>query len=291
MVSVDASVHDGIAALESNGLTVAKVGRPRVNLAERSVFDALVDGRNAVVKVDSSATRSAGEAGALRFLHQHGIPVPEVFHHLDGSPSVLVIARIDGAALTTHGSSSIWHEAGFVLRRIHAIVPGRQFAGSAQLRGEDIETWHESEIRRSRENGLLPPAQLHAVHSLLAPAWRNMADASPCLVHGDASAEHLLVGPDRRIAGVLDFGDMHIGDPVYDLAVLTSHHPGQLDAVLSGYRPGRTTRERVKTLLVPYRILRHLAVANWKYDNGLDPSPNLNALRSRVPAEPRTIRL
>lgn len=293
-------MHDGIAALERHGLTVANVGRPRVNLAERSVFDATVDGRDAVVKVDAVAGRSAGEAEALRTARRRGVPVPELIHQITGRagrddpenhPSVLVIARIDGTPLTAHGSCAVWREAGFVLRRIHSIPPGPRFAAGSQSFRERMEAWHENEIRRSRDNGLLPPAQLHAVHSLLSPVWENMIEEPPCFVHGDVQAEHLLVGPDRRIAAVLDFGDVHIGDPVLDLAVLTLWHPGQVDSVLSGYRPARVTRERIKTLIVPFRIIRHLAAANWMFDQGLDPSAHLNALRARVPAEPRIIRL
>lgn len=154
-----------------------------------------------------------------------------------------------------------------------------------------MAVWTESEMTRSRENGLLSAAQRRAVRGLLDPVWRNMPEAKPCLVHGDAQADHFLVGPDRRIAGVVDFGDVHLGDPVTDLAVLTLLHPGQLEAVLTGYRPSRSTRERIKALIEPYRILRHVAVANWKANNGLDPAPHLSALRARVFAEPRTIHL
>lgn len=154
-----------------------------------------------------------------------------------------------------------------------------------------MAVWTESEMARSRENGLLSPAQRRVVRGLLNPVWENMPQVTPCLVHGDAQADHFLIGPDRRMAGVVDFGDVHLGDPVTDLAVLTLMHPGQLEAVLTGYRPARATRERVNALIEPYRILRHVAVANWKADNGQDPTPNLTALRARAFAEPRTIRL
>ncbi|MFF2555778.1 phosphotransferase family protein [Nocardia sp. NPDC058058] len=42
---------------------------------------------------------------------------------------------------------------------------------------------------------------------------------SPVLMHGDVSLDHLLVTGDR-ITGVIDFGDVQIGDPDYDLSYL-----------------------------------------------------------------------
>ena len=37
------------------------------------------------------------------------------------------------------------------------------------------------------------------------------------LVHGDLYVRHLLIGPGRGLAGVIDWGDLHIGDPAVDL--------------------------------------------------------------------------
>ena len=47
------------------------------------------------------------------------------------------------------------------------------------------------------------------------------------LVHGDLYAAHLLVGADGDPCGVIDWGDVHIGQPVVDLALLFSFLPPQ----------------------------------------------------------------
>lgn len=40
---------------------------------------------------------------------------------------------------------------------------------------------------------------------------------APALLHGDLSCEHILVDRDfSRVKGIIDFGEIHIGDPVYD---------------------------------------------------------------------------
>jgi aminoglycoside phosphotransferase (APT) family kinase protein len=53
-------------------------------------------------------------------------------------------------------------------------------------------------------------------------AWRRLrevpaATQTPCWVHTDLSAENLLAHPDGRLAGVIDFGGIGIGDRSVDL--------------------------------------------------------------------------
>ncbi|WP_409482877.1 aminoglycoside phosphotransferase family protein [Arsenicicoccus dermatophilus] len=53
-------------------------------------------------------------------------------------------------------------------------------------------------------------------------AWQRLRDvppatAGPCWVHSDLSAENVLVDADGRLAGVIDFGALGVGDPSVDL--------------------------------------------------------------------------
>lgn len=45
------------------------------------------------------------------------------------------------------------------------------------------------------------------------------------LVHGDFYVRHLLIGEERQLAGVIDWGDLHVGDPAIDLAIAHSFLP------------------------------------------------------------------
>lgn len=47
----------------------------------------------------------------------------------------------------------------------------------------------------------------------------------PCWVHGDLYACQLLVDESRRLAGVIDWGDVHLGDPALDLSIAISFLP------------------------------------------------------------------
>jgi aminoglycoside phosphotransferase (APT) family kinase protein len=49
-----------------------------------------------------------------------------------------------------------------------------------------------------------------------APAWGG----PPCWVHGDLYVRHLLADPEtKRPTGVIDWGDVHLGDPALDLSL------------------------------------------------------------------------
>lgn len=41
----------------------------------------------------------------------------------------------------------------------------------------------------------------------------------PVIVHGDLYAAHLLFGGSGKVTGVIDWGDVHLGDPAVDLSV------------------------------------------------------------------------
>jgi len=53
------------------------------------------------------------------------------------------------------------------------------------------------------------------------------APISTFVVHGDFYVRHLLVDEQHHLAGVIDWGDIHLGDPAIDLAVAHSFLPAQ----------------------------------------------------------------
>jgi len=48
---------------------------------------------------------------------------------------------------------------------------------------------------------------------------------STCVVHGDFYVRHLLVNENHHLCGVIDWGDIHFGDPAIDLAIAHSFLP------------------------------------------------------------------
>ena len=64
------------------------------------------------------------------------------------------------------------------------------------------------------------------------------------VVHGDIGPEHVL-GSDGVLTGVIDFGDLHIGDPAVDLAWVLHSTPMEFaEAVVESYGVTDELRER-----------------------------------------------
>lgn len=65
-------------------------------------------------------------------------------------------------------------------------------------------------------------------------------------VHGDLYARHLLVSAERRLCGVIDWGDTHAGDPGLDIGIAFGFlHRAARDAFLRAYGPIDERTQRV----------------------------------------------
>jgi aminoglycoside phosphotransferase (APT) family kinase protein len=71
------------------------------------------------------------------------------------------------------------------------------------------------------------------------------------LIHHDLALEHLLVSPDgAHLAGIIDWGDLALGDPALDfVGVALGCPPATLDALLAAYGP---TDERFRARIALY---------------------------------------
>jgi aminoglycoside phosphotransferase (APT) family kinase protein len=67
--------------------------------------------------------------------------------------------------------------------------------------------------------------------AILDGAPETYAPRADTLVHGDLYARHLLVDDQDRLAGVIDWGDVHLGDPAVDLAIAHTFLPPSAHAV------------------------------------------------------------
>jgi aminoglycoside phosphotransferase (APT) family kinase protein len=127
------------------------------------------------------------------------------------------------AALDDSERSAAAEPLGRFLAALHAVPAdeaARLGAGPDSLDRLNIA----SRVPRAREIldrfthvGLIDDAGRFA--ALLDVVPTRYAARADTLVHGDFYARHLLVGPDRRLAGVIDWGDIHLGDPAVDLMI------------------------------------------------------------------------
>ncbi len=110
-------------------------------------------------------------------------------------------------------------------------------------------------------------------------AHRASSPVAPSLVHGDFDSRHLLVDGQGEPCGVIDWGDVHVGDPAVDLAIAHSFlPPSARETFRSAYGPidDRTWR------LAGFRALyQALLLIIYSHDIGDDDvlRESLRALR------------
>lgn len=78
---------------------------------------------------------------------------------------------------------------------------------------DTIDAWAETAADGLTD--LFDPRQVRRAWSRIRDV--PQASTQPNWVHTDLSAENLLVGPDGRLVGVIDFGGVGVGDPSVDL--------------------------------------------------------------------------
>ncbi len=100
------------------------------------------------------------------------------------------------------------------------------------------------------------------------------------LVHGDLYVRHLLVNEQMELCGVIDWGDVHIGDPAEDLAIAHSFlRPPDHGRFLAEYGEVDTAT----WTLARFRALQHsamLAVYAHEFHDGTLLREPVTALRS-----------
>ncbi len=119
---------------------------------------------------------------------------------------------------------------GAFLRALHAIDPAPLVARGLphdEIRRLDFE--RRMELVREREPLLRLPASIARTGVSVAVLtrtidWlethppRRIADAARVCVHGDLYARHVVLDGGRT-AGIIDWGDVHLGDPAIDLSI------------------------------------------------------------------------
>lgn len=115
------------------------------------------------------------------------------------------------------------------LRALHDAPPLPADPGDALQRSDSLTRLPVLEERLSRLVSSLPSGS--SLDELLAMARHNATapphSGPPVLVHGDLYSRHLLLGDDDTLAGVIDWGDVHRGDPALDLSLVFGLLPAE----------------------------------------------------------------
>jgi aminoglycoside phosphotransferase len=223
------------------------------------------------LKIDAVQTRTEVEVEAMTIAP---IPTPEV---LWWKPPVLALAALPGTALGHLGqpsivSSAAWTAAGAAIRMLHD-APLPPWRGKTL---DELAVRLESECEWLVTNDVLPADVVTRNRRIAVAALRPW---TPVFIHGDLQADHVFVNRDE-VTGVIDWSDAGQGDALFDLAILTLGHQGQLGDVVAGCR-----REVDLDVIRAWWSLRCLLAGRWLIEHGFDPSSpgcEFDVLRSQL---------
>jgi aminoglycoside phosphotransferase (APT) family kinase protein len=172
------------------------------------------------------------------------------------------------AALTDHERLMIAEPLARFLATLHAIPPKEELPPDEIGRLDLSRRMPEIRARLTElaQAGLV--ADVRPLLSILEGVKRARPPRTGTLVHGDVYARHLLVDDGAHLTGVIDWGDVHTGDPAVDLAACMSFLPPAAHvAFLQAYGPVDEDTWRLARL----RALHHsTAVVFYGYHTGSD---------------------
>ena len=124
------------------------------------------------------------------------------------------------------------------------------------------------------------------------------------LLHGDLARMHILVEPEHgNLTGVIDWGDLQVGDPAWDLAIARCHFASPSEGILrvhhsryanlfphlvDGYCSEPVVTERMSVLGDFYLAYRQAWVAKLGPGEGGVPNPSLAMLLQRLASNTAT---
>jgi hypothetical protein len=186
--------------------------------------------------------------------------------------SAFIMRRVAGGPIVA-GHPAL-PEVGVGLRRLHAVrLPGFGWLAEASwdARGE-VSLLHRSwlgflqsicgDARSLADSYVVAAPVAEAVAAAIdAHAAALAAVEGGSLCHGDLKAAHILVEA-GRLAGMIDWGDAVVGDPLWDIARFAPRADGgSVSLLLAGYNPERAMVDALAWRMPLYGVLWRLVDA------------------------------
>jgi aminoglycoside 2''-phosphotransferase len=207
---------------------------------------------------DDAAERLRAQIDALPELAAElSALVPEPVYADPAAPAI-AYRKIDGQPLDA-APDGLWPERlGRFLYDLHLMPP--EYVGLRGLRAKDVRNEDTLGLVtfRARVLPLLEPAEAERFGGRFDAFLRDedLWRFAPCLVHGDIGPEHVLVSAEGDLAGVLDWEDLSVGDPVGDFAWLLHARPADGERALGAYGgapdPTFLRRGAMRFFLMPF---------------------------------------
>jgi aminoglycoside phosphotransferase (APT) family kinase protein len=261
--------------VEHLGCHVTAVRRVRA-FATNAVYKVEAGGHRLVVKASGLHDALRGEVWACGQGRVTGCPVPSVlgFGRLGSGAgmSAFIMSLVEGVSLAA--PHPVLREVGVRLRQLHEVRVPRfgclsdaswNDTGCFSLRNDSWRGFLDGIVAEVRALG-----GSYAVAGAVADAVAAAVDARGealaavelgSLCHGDLKGGHVLVDDDR-LAGIIDWGDAAVGDPVWDIARFAHRaDASSLWLLLEGYDPDRVLVDDLAWRIPLYGVLWELVDA------------------------------
>lgn len=200
-----------------------------------------------------------------------GVPIPPVldtWEDRSGSLCFLVMPFVDGQPLTRVQGTKAWRIAAPALRLLHQLPPAALPEPDPSRFDERMDQERDEELVWLSGRGLLESASCPAADSMVGRALRIRPRV---VLHSDAQRDPFLFRfllDKPAVCALVDFGDADVGDPLWDLAVLTLSQPVRLESVALGYGLDDDSCSEAFRRLPGYWLLRRLGEPRWLYGRG-----------------------
>ncbi|MDR3687734.1 MAG: phosphotransferase [Fimbriimonas sp.] len=219
---------DDIVAAQLIGVRFADLDAKSVELIGRGWDNHayLVD-RSIVVRIphrQSGENLMRTECDVLRYLSKFCLPLDIPIPKYVAEPRADYPYTIAGYSIIegVTADSVIWlpeqrarnaGRLGAFLRELHRVPTNVPFALKDEIRRSDL-TYRVGHVL---ERLKVEPPGFAELLTDLATTTSHKADS--VWVHGDLYPRHLITDCNREVCGVIDWGDVHVGDPALDLAI------------------------------------------------------------------------
>ncbi|MEZ4468923.1 MAG: phosphotransferase [bacterium] len=152
-------------------------------------------------------------------------------------------------------SDALARDLGGFLRALHAVAPPAETPLDGLRRSDTAWRYEQATARLAELTDRPLAGHVQALLDQALEALPPDADAAGAahrvLVHGDLYSKHLLIR-EGALAGVIDWGDVHQGDPAQDLAagwlVLPTAARPAFEAAYGGIDTGTAARARLRAI-------------------------------------------
>ena len=241
-------------------------------------------GRTEVIAKLGDRFELAAEAWACERVRRAGVSAPEVIGFEAGPPeltSALLLLRCFPGRPVEGAAGPVLVEAGRQLRLAHTIaldgfgrLAGAGEPAAGQERQGPAPSWDRvmhavlPVLEHLVAAGVLDRPLADRVAEAVSDHSGLLAYEGPgVLLHGDLKLEHVFA--DRgRFVGLIDWGDVLSGDPLFDLARFSMAGPEALAALARGYELEPEPEHRARSAL--YRISWNVSALGYELDAGGD---------------------